>query len=125
MKHRAGNMGVDLLIVDTGEHPAQCASRPPANPHCSQVTCTMVTTAPNLDMHPGYDPHMLTPALTGTGLSDATFPDGELSNKVFEELDYDLLTIGAFRVSSAASPSSSQELTRAVGRKPRVVPFRR
>jgi len=30
----------------------------------------------------------------GTGLSDATTPDGELSNKVFQELDYDLLTIG-------------------------------
>ncbi|OIW33827.1 hypothetical protein CONLIGDRAFT_677571 [Coniochaeta ligniaria NRRL 30616] len=52
MKHRAGNMGVDMLIVDTG------------------------------DLH------------DGTGLSDATTPDGELSNKVFEELDYDLLTIG-------------------------------
>jgi 2',3'-cyclic-nucleotide 2'-phosphodiesterase (5'-nucleotidase family) len=52
MKHKAGNMGVDLLIVDTG------------------------------DLH------------DGTGLSDATNPDGEDSNEVFKELDYDLLTIG-------------------------------
>lgn len=52
MKHKAGNMGVDLLIVDTG------------------------------DLH------------DGTGLSDATNPDGELTNDLFKELDYDLLTIG-------------------------------
>ena len=30
----------------------------------------------------------------GNGLSDATFPDGRLSNPIFEEIDYDLLTIG-------------------------------
>ena len=30
----------------------------------------------------------------GTGLSDATLPDGSLSNPIFENIDYDLLTIG-------------------------------
>ncbi|KAI2641922.1 Metallo-dependent phosphatase-like protein [Hypomontagnella submonticulosa] len=51
-KHQAGNMGVDLLVVDTG------------------------------DLH------------DGAGLSDATTPDGEISMKVFDKVDYDLLTIG-------------------------------
>ncbi|KAI0157845.1 ser/Thr protein phosphatase family [Xylariaceae sp. FL1272] len=51
-KHQAGNMGVDLLIVDTG------------------------------DLH------------DGAGLSDATSPDGELSLKIFDDIDYDLLAIG-------------------------------
>ncbi|KAK8124697.1 uncharacterized protein PG998_000456 [Apiospora kogelbergensis] len=52
LKHQAGNMGVDLLLVDTG------------------------------DLH------------DGNGLSDATSPDGEISMKIFERLNYDLLTIG-------------------------------
>ena len=30
----------------------------------------------------------------GAGLSDATAPNGNLSNAIFEKLDYDLLTIG-------------------------------
>lgn len=30
----------------------------------------------------------------GNGLSDATSPDGSLSNPIFEKIDYDLLTIG-------------------------------
>jgi len=30
----------------------------------------------------------------GAGLSDATSPNGELSNPIFENLDYDLLSIG-------------------------------
>ncbi|KAI1259335.1 ser/Thr protein phosphatase family [Xylariaceae sp. FL1019] len=51
-KHQAGNMGVDLLIVDTG------------------------------DLH------------DGAGLSDATSPDAELSLKIFDDVDYDLLAIG-------------------------------
>ncbi|KAI2463119.1 Metallo-dependent phosphatase-like protein [Annulohypoxylon bovei var. microspora] len=51
-KHQAGNMGVDILLVDTG------------------------------DLH------------DGAGLSDATTPDGEISMKVFDKVDYDLLTIG-------------------------------
>ncbi|KAI1498475.1 Ser/Thr protein phosphatase family protein [Biscogniauxia marginata] len=51
-KHQAGNMGVDILLVDTG------------------------------DLH------------DGTGLSDATSPDGEISIKIFDRVGYDLLTIG-------------------------------
>ena len=30
----------------------------------------------------------------GNGLSDATKPNGRLSNPIFENVDYDLLTIG-------------------------------
>lgn len=52
MKQTAGNMGADLLLIDTG------------------------------DLH------------DGTGLSDATKKDGELSMPVFDEIDYDLLAIG-------------------------------
>ncbi|KAI1336196.1 Metallo-dependent phosphatase-like protein [Xylariaceae sp. FL0016] len=51
-KHQAGNMGVDILLVDTG------------------------------DLH------------DGAGLSDATSPDGEISMKIFDKVDYDLLAIG-------------------------------
>lgn len=52
MKQTAGNMGVDLLLVDTG------------------------------DLH------------DGNGLSDATTVDGTKSMPIFNEIDYDLLTIG-------------------------------
>lgn len=52
MRARAKDLGVDLLLVDTG------------------------------DLH------------DGAGLSDATSPDGEISNVVFQKMDYDLLTIG-------------------------------
>lgn len=52
MKHKSGNLGVDLLLIDTG------------------------------DLH------------DGNGLSDASSPNGALSNLVFENVDYDLLTIG-------------------------------
>ncbi|KAF4120607.1 FAD/FMN-containing dehydrogenase [Geosmithia morbida] len=52
MKQAAGNMGVDLLLIDTG------------------------------DLH------------DGTGLSDATDVDGEKSMTIFNNIDYDLLTIG-------------------------------
>lgn len=30
----------------------------------------------------------------GAGLSDATTPDGAISIKIFDDVDYDLLTIG-------------------------------
>ncbi len=33
----------------------------------------------------------------GNGLSDATTPNGAISNPIFENLDYDLLTIGQLR----------------------------
>lgn len=52
MRAKARELGVDLLLVDTG------------------------------DLH------------DGAGLSDATTIDGQDSNVVFENLDYDLLTIG-------------------------------
>jgi 2',3'-cyclic-nucleotide 2'-phosphodiesterase (5'-nucleotidase family) len=52
MKQKASRLGVDLLLVDTG------------------------------DIH------------DGAGLSDATTPNGNISNVIFENIDYDLLTIG-------------------------------
>ena len=52
MQQKAGNLGVDLLIVDTG------------------------------DLH------------DGNGDSDAEKPDGSLSNPIFENINYDVLTIG-------------------------------
>ncbi|KAF1848677.1 ser/Thr protein phosphatase family [Cucurbitaria berberidis CBS 394.84] len=52
MKKKAHKLGVDLLLVDTG------------------------------DLH------------DGAGLSDATSPNGIVSNVIFENIDYDLLTIG-------------------------------
>ncbi|MCJ1475518.1 hypothetical protein MMC13_004181 [Lambiella insularis] len=52
MQHMAGGLGVDLLLVDTG------------------------------DLH------------DGNGDSDAEYPDGSLSNPIFENVDYDILTIG-------------------------------
>ncbi|KAL5385064.1 hypothetical protein DPSP01_004877 [Paraphaeosphaeria sporulosa] len=52
MKKKARELGVDLLLVDTG------------------------------DLH------------DGAGLSDATVPNGKISNVIFENVDYDLLTIG-------------------------------
>lgn len=52
MRNKADQLGVDMLIVDTG------------------------------DLH------------DGAGLSDATNPNGVLSNPIFDNIDYDLLTIG-------------------------------
>ncbi|KAH7081188.1 Metallo-dependent phosphatase-like protein [Paraphoma chrysanthemicola] len=52
MKQKAKKLGVDLLLVDTG------------------------------DLH------------DGAGLSDATTPNGNVSNAIFDNVDYDLLTIG-------------------------------
>ncbi|KAF7507007.1 hypothetical protein GJ744_011031 [Endocarpon pusillum] len=52
MKQRAGSLGVDLLLVDSG------------------------------DLH------------DGNGLSDATSPNGVISNRIFAEVDYDILAIG-------------------------------
>ncbi|OTA99201.1 hypothetical protein M426DRAFT_325346 [Hypoxylon sp. CI-4A] len=51
-KRQASSLGVDVLLVDTG------------------------------DLH------------DGAGLSDATTPDGEVSLKVFDQVEYDLLAIG-------------------------------
>ncbi|KIW04607.1 uncharacterized protein PV09_04355 [Verruconis gallopava] len=52
MKSKARHLGVDLLLIDTG------------------------------DLH------------DGAGLSDATDPNGLISNPIWENIDYDLLTIG-------------------------------
>ncbi|KAE8453312.1 hypothetical protein EG329_011379 [Mollisiaceae sp. DMI_Dod_QoI] len=52
MVSKAGNMAVDLLLIDTG------------------------------DLH------------DGAGLSDAALPNGVVSNPIFDEINYDLLTIG-------------------------------
>lgn len=52
MKKKAAGLGVDLLLVDTG------------------------------DLH------------DGNGLSDASSPNGAVTNPIFENVDYDLLTIG-------------------------------
>ncbi|KAH8724465.1 Metallo-dependent phosphatase-like protein [Phaeosphaeriaceae sp. PMI808] len=52
MRKKAKKLGVDLLLVDTG------------------------------DLH------------DGAGLSDASSPNGNISNAIFENIDYDLLTIG-------------------------------
>ncbi|KAF2868175.1 Metallo-dependent phosphatase-like protein [Massariosphaeria phaeospora] len=52
MKKKAQDLGVDMLMVDTG------------------------------DLH------------DGAGLTDATTPNGNISNAIFENIDYDLLTIG-------------------------------
>jgi hypothetical protein len=52
MRRKASNLGVDLLLIDSG------------------------------DLH------------DGNGLSDATSPNGAVSNPIFENVDYDLLTIG-------------------------------
>lgn len=69
MKSVAAGHGVDLLLVDTG----RLNSKPRPKP-----TLTLSLG----DLH------------DGAGLSDATLPDGLISNPVFENIDYDLLTIG-------------------------------
>lgn len=72
MRQNAGNLGVDLLLVDTGRKPQQQVAM-----RASQLTKVL-----SGDLH------------DGSGLSDATSPVGAVSNRIFEEVDYDLLTIG-------------------------------
>ncbi|KAI9842672.1 MAG: hypothetical protein M1837_006957 [Sclerophora amabilis] len=67
MKHKAGNLGVDLLLVDTGNYFHWISS---------------LVEALRGDLH------------DGAGLSDATTPNGIVSNPIFENVDYDLLAIG-------------------------------
>ena len=40
----------------------------------------------------------------GAGLSDATTPNGRVSNIIFENVDYDLLTIGKISISFRCTP---------------------
>ena len=69
MQHMAGNLGVDLLLVDTGMRTFQ-----------SPVELVINIMAG--DLH------------DGNGLSDAALPNGVLSNPIFDEIEYDVLTIG-------------------------------
>lgn len=71
MKKKAEDIGVDLLVVDSGayyRHPGERSSN---------------TEIMSGDLH------------DGTGLSDSTKPNGEVSNEIFvRQTQYDLLTIG-------------------------------
>lgn len=73
MRAKAKELGVDLLVVDTG-----MSGRTNQRRGCRRPSANFTLG----DLH------------DGAGLSDATAVDGELSNIVFEKLDYDLLTIG-------------------------------
>lgn len=66
----AGNLGVDLLLVDTGMRTFQCHFE------------LLVNNVWAGDLH------------DGNGLSDAALPNGVLSNPIFDEIEYDVLTIG-------------------------------
>lgn len=71
MKQQAKQLGVDLLLVDTGSYKSDTYSPPP-----------ILLTSGAGDLH------------DGNGLSDTTSPDAAISNPIFEKVDYDLLTIG-------------------------------
>ena len=43
----------------------------------------------------------------GNGLSDAALPNGVYSNPIFDEVDYDLLTIGKSEVISSSISNST------------------
>lgn len=75
MQHKAGNLGVDLLLVDTGMIVSN---------HLHLLT--KLTSSGEGDLH------------DGNGLSDAALPNGVLSNPIFDEIEYDILTIGTLRV---------------------------
>lgn len=68
LNQTAINAGVDLLLIDTGKF--------------SEQTFESALTLSKGDLH------------DGAGLSDSTSPNGELSNPIFENINYDLLTIG-------------------------------
>jgi hypothetical protein len=69
MQHKAGNLGVDLLLIDTG------MPKSPWRLSLRLIVCPG-------DLH------------DGAGLSDAVLPNGVLSNPIFDEVAYDVLTIG-------------------------------
>jgi 2',3'-cyclic-nucleotide 2'-phosphodiesterase (5'-nucleotidase family) len=95
MKQMAGNRGVDMLLIDTG----------------SCFWCVSWELAANIlslgDLH------------DGTGLTDAYTPDGEKALPIFDEIDYDLLTIGEFRDSNEVY----QNIASYRARKPRALCF--
>ncbi len=69
-------MGVDLLLIDTGEHVE----------HSVRLY---------LSLHVSNEYILAGDLHDGTGLSDASAVDGQVSSPIFEQLDsYDLLTIG-------------------------------
>jgi hypothetical protein len=70
MQQKADIYGVDLLLIDTGK-----------------TTRSAKESFHNKIWPPG-DLH------DGNGLSDATSPDGVLSNPIFNNIEYDVLTIG-------------------------------
>nr|POF22076.1 secreted protein [Quercus suber] len=72
MRRNAETYDVDLLVVDTGVRIARASSA---------WSCLVLMVIAQ-DLH------------DGAGLSDATSPNGVLSNPIFESIGYDLLTIG-------------------------------
>lgn len=72
MKKKANDLEVDLLLIDTGISLLNFNSI-----HAASLTIFGIG-----DLH------------DGAGLSDATKPNGLVSNIIFENIDYDLLTIG-------------------------------
>lgn len=72
MKEKANDLKVDLLLIDTG---------------ISLFNHNITHSDPLIIFGIG-DLH------DGAGLSDATDPNGLVSNIIFENVDYDLLTIG-------------------------------
>lgn len=92
MKQKACDLGVDLLLVDTGKF--RLAYVPVYSCFANELT----TRGETGDLH------------DGAGLSDATAPNGLVSNPIFEQVDYDLLTIGA-----TGSISFSQSLLNFIG----------
>lgn len=77
LQHKAGNLGVDLLLIDTGGYARRSDRSSRSNPLYSLSNPSV-----SGDLH------------DGAGLSDATTPDGVLSNPIFENINYDILTIG-------------------------------
>lgn len=72
MKEKANDLEVDLLLIDTGISFLNYNTI-----HAASLTIFGIG-----DLH------------DGAGLSDATDPNGLVSNIIFENIDYDLLTIG-------------------------------
>lgn len=76
MKQKACDLEVDLLLVDTGVSKVVSFSLTLGR----QIMLTRLSEIG--DLH------------DGSGLSDITTPNGLVSNPIFEQVDYDLLTIG-------------------------------